>query len=108
MLLFVGVNVAETRGDGRVPAEITSRDGAAMVLVPAGEFVMGDSNGNPDELPLTAVEIDRPYWIGKVEVTNEQYAQFDRAHESRFEHKGSWWFNKWDRGWPLNSPTSWG
>jgi formylglycine-generating enzyme required for sulfatase activity len=78
--------------------------GLEMVLIPAGEFVMGDPNGAPDELPLTAVKLDRPYWIGKVEVTNEQYAEFDPTHESRFEHKGSWWFNRWDRGWPLNSP----
>jgi formylglycine-generating enzyme required for sulfatase activity len=50
------------------------------------------------------VKVDRPFWIGKVEVTNEQYARFDPEHESRFEHKGSWWFNRWDLGWPLNSP----
>jgi formylglycine-generating enzyme required for sulfatase activity len=37
-------------------------------------------------------------------VTNEQYAQFDPSHDSKYEHKGSWMFNEWDLGWDLNGP----
>ena len=75
-----------------------------MVLIPACAFVMGDPNGCDDERPLAAVEIKKPFWMGKFEVTNEQYARFDPSHDSRFEHKGSWSF--WERhlGWPLNHP----
>jgi formylglycine-generating enzyme required for sulfatase activity len=49
-----------------------------MVLLPPGEFVMGD------EEP-TRVRIDRPFWVGRFEVTNEQYARFDPRHDSRYE-----------------------
>jgi len=55
-----------------------------MVLIPAGEFVMGDVNGWADEWPQTRVKIDRPFWMGKCEITNEQYARFNPTHDSRY------------------------
>jgi formylglycine-generating enzyme required for sulfatase activity len=55
-----------------------------MVLIPAGEFVMGDVNGWADEWPQARVKIDRPFWMGKLEITNEQYARFDSTHDSRY------------------------
>jgi len=75
-----------------------------LVLIPAGKFVMGDPNGLDDEQPATAVEIAKPFWMGKFEITNEQYARFDSSHESRFEHKGSWSFWEHHLGWPLDRP----
>jgi formylglycine-generating enzyme required for sulfatase activity len=42
--------------------------------------------------------------MGKFEVTNRQYAQFDPQHDSRYEHKGSWSFWEHHLGWPLNHP----
>ena len=75
-----------------------------MVLVPAGEFVMGDGHGLADEVPLSKVKIDTPFWMGKFEVTNEQYSLFDSGHDSRYEHKGSWSFSENHLGWLLNHP----
>jgi len=75
-----------------------------MIRIPAGRFVMGQAGGCPDEFPPTVVEIDRPFWMGKFEVTNAQYAAFNPSHDSRYEHKGSWMFNEWDLGWDLNHP----
>jgi len=75
-----------------------------LVLVPAGEFIMGSTDGCLDEMPATRVRIDKPFWMGKFEVTNEQYALFDPSHDSRFEHKGSWVFSAGHLGWPLNHP----
>ncbi|HUS71557.1 MAG TPA: SUMF1/EgtB/PvdO family nonheme iron enzyme [Sedimentisphaerales bacterium] len=75
-----------------------------MVFVPAGQFVMGDQNGHDDERPVTAVKIEKPFWIGQFEITNEQYARFDPFHDSKYEHKGSWMFEEWDLGWDLNHP----
>ncbi|MHC4517109.1 MAG: SUMF1/EgtB/PvdO family nonheme iron enzyme [Planctomycetota bacterium] len=75
-----------------------------LVYVPGGQFVMGDARGQADETPLTRVQIDEPFWMGRCEVTNEQYARFDPDHDSKYEHKGSWMFNEWDLGWPLNQP----
>ncbi len=69
-----------------LPAEIKLdlADGVAMdfVLVPAGKFVMGDTSGCPDEWPAAVVTIDEPFYLGKHEVTNAQFAAFDPAHDS--------------------------
>jgi formylglycine-generating enzyme required for sulfatase activity len=91
---------------GKIQKSIDLGDGAKLELVriPAGEFVMGDAKGNQDELPLTPVKITRSFWMGKCEITNEQFSRFDSSHDSKFEHKGSWQFNQWDLGWDLNRP----
>jgi formylglycine-generating enzyme required for sulfatase activity len=52
-------------------AEITS-NGAAMVLVPAGNFTMGSTKGDLDEKPIHSVYLDA-YYIDKFEVTNALY-----------------------------------
>ena len=49
-------------------------DGAEMVYVPAGEFLMGTEDGNSDESPEHTIYLDA-YWIYKYEVTNAQYRQ---------------------------------
>lgn len=66
------------------PAAAGLRDCPAcpeLVVIPAGEFVMGASDnpaGEPDESPPHAVRISAPLAIGKFEVTREQYAAFVR------------------------------
>ncbi|MGB2823866.1 MAG: SUMF1/EgtB/PvdO family nonheme iron enzyme, partial [Phycisphaerae bacterium] len=55
-----------------------------LVLVPAGRFIMGDADGDLDERPRTKAGIDEPFWMGALEVTNEQFAAFDPAHDSRY------------------------
>ena len=75
----------------------------ALAQIPAGEFVMGDAKGSADERPQAA-KIDRPFWMGQYEITNEQYAQFDPKHDSRFEHRTSWIFSEEYIGWLLNGP----
>ncbi len=76
----------------------------ALVRIPAGEFVMGDANGSLDELPLRRVRIEKPFWMGQFEVTNEQYRRFDKAHDSRLEHGDFLQFSDRDRGYALNTP----
>jgi formylglycine-generating enzyme required for sulfatase activity len=44
--------------------------------VPAGHFMMGSNDGEEDELPVRRVEFQRPFWMAKTEVTNQQYNQF--------------------------------
>ncbi|MBM3859223.1 MAG: hypothetical protein FJ395_06190 [Verrucomicrobia bacterium] len=70
-----------------LPTELTiDLDGAPMVLtlVPAGEFVMGDANGHADEAPQTQVRIEKAFYMGKFEITNEQFRKFDPAHDSGY------------------------
>ncbi|MFQ6035166.1 MAG: SUMF1/EgtB/PvdO family nonheme iron enzyme [Sedimentisphaerales bacterium] len=55
-----------------------------LVRIPAGKFLMGDPNGEADECPLTRVFIERPFWMGACEVTNEQYHQFEPDHDSGY------------------------
>jgi formylglycine-generating enzyme required for sulfatase activity len=41
------------------PVKIGAPDGAEMVLVPAGPFLMGSLDGDPDERPLRQVTLSR-------------------------------------------------
>jgi len=43
-----------------------------MVLVPAGEFIMGADERSPDEAPMRKVDLPA-FYIDKTEVTNRQY-----------------------------------
>ena len=75
-----------------------------LVRIPVGEFVMGDTDDRavPDEKPCTVVRIAEPFWIGKFEVSNEQYLCYDPGHDSRVESKHAYQFGV--HGFPLNRP----
>ena len=60
--------------------------GLELVPVPAGEFLMGDHAGSPDE-PPSRVAIAQPFWMGACEVTNEQFRRFNAAFGSRYYNK---------------------
>lgn len=60
------------------PKKLTGKDGAPMVLVPAGEFTMGSNEGSDDEKPVHQIYLDA-YYIDKYEVTVGQYAKFLEA-----------------------------
>jgi len=55
-----------------------------LMLIPAGEFVMGGHNGVADEHPVAKVRIEKPFYMGTFEVTNQQYALFDPSHNSEY------------------------
>jgi len=64
-----------------LPATITGKDGAPMVLVPAGEFPMGSEQGDDDEQPVHRVFLDS-FYLDTFEVTNGQFAKFVAAIQS--------------------------
>jgi len=73
-----------------------------FVLVPAGEFIMGSFDGPLDETPPSRVKIEKPFWMSITEISNEQYARFDPAHDSAyFDRMGK---DHNDRGYPANAP----
>jgi len=74
-----------------------------MALIPAGEFVMGNNAGWADERPQARVKIDRPFLMGKFEITNAQYTRFDHMHDSKYISN----YNKdqSNRGVAANAPT---
>lgn len=53
------------------------RTGIELVLVPAGRFQRGDAHGrgNNDERPVHEVVIARPFYLGRYEVTQEEWAR---------------------------------
>jgi sulfatase modifying factor 1 len=67
------------------PLEIFGgRDGAMMVLVPGGTFIMGRDGGEPAEAPAHQVKLST-YYIDKHEVTNRQFDQFVKEAGPRVE-----------------------
>ncbi len=58
--------------------------GIKWVYIPAGEFRMGWENGEPDEKPVHRVLIKEPFWMGKYEVTQEQWESLMGTNPSSF------------------------
>jgi formylglycine-generating enzyme required for sulfatase activity len=71
--------------------EITNTLGMKLVLIPAGEFLMGspgsDADAYADEKPQHTVRITRPFYLGTHEVTQGQYRAVTGEAPSHF--KGS-------------------
>ncbi len=80
-----------TPDDGTIPdvETITGDDGAPMVLIPAGEFQMGDAfnEGRDYELPVHTVYVDA-FYMDVYEVTNARYHKF--MDETGHEAPGYW------------------
>jgi formylglycine-generating enzyme required for sulfatase activity len=60
------------------PKQMTNSVGMKLVLIPAGEFLMGsakadDPDAIDDEQPRHRVRITRPFYLGATEVTQGQY-----------------------------------
>ncbi len=64
--------------------ELVSGAPCELILVPAGEFVMGSMNGADDEYPSARVKIGHPFYMSRTEITNAQFATFDARHDSAF------------------------
>jgi formylglycine-generating enzyme required for sulfatase activity len=74
-----------------------------FVLIPAGEFVMGDPNGTPDENVQACVRIDNPFWLSVKEVSLGQFQRFDALHDNRIvdqQHK-----DHTTPGYPIKDPN---
>jgi len=96
------------------PAAGTTRTlekaGIVMVYVPAGEFLMGSSDSDPqaydDEKPQHTVYLDG-YWIGQTEVTNAQFSEFieDGGYsKSELWTEDGW---RWKREHGVAEPGGW-
>ena len=72
----------------QTPAELTVEleNGISLVLdlIPAGSVMMGSASGHRDEAPRTLVTNTAPFYMGKFEISNEQYALFDPEHSSGY------------------------
>ena len=61
-----------------LPQRIVGKDGAEMVLIPAGDFQMGSNQFSSSEQPVHTVYVDA-FYMDVHEVAVEQYNQFVRA-----------------------------
>lgn len=63
-----------------------------MVLIPAGQFVMGNEGAYSDELPLHKVLVNA-FYMDEHEVTNAQFSNFVKAtgYVTKAEKDGSCW-----------------
>jgi formylglycine-generating enzyme required for sulfatase activity len=69
-------------------ATVIGKNDDEMVLVPAGEFLMGADDGNKDGKPVHKVYLDE-YYIDKYEVTNEQYVKFLNEYGKDIDDNGN-------------------
>jgi formylglycine-generating enzyme required for sulfatase activity len=84
---------AETAAALGVPAKTSVDLGKGvpmeLVLIPAGELMIGspetETNRDSDEGPQHRVRISQPFYMGKFEVTQEQYQAVMGQNPSRFQ-----------------------
>ncbi|MBM4259501.1 MAG: formylglycine-generating enzyme family protein [Deltaproteobacteria bacterium] len=55
-----------------------------LILIPAGEFLMGSVDGYDPEKPVRRVQISQPFYLGKYPVTQAQWQEVMGNHPSRF------------------------
>jgi formylglycine-generating enzyme required for sulfatase activity len=57
-----------------------------LVLIPPGEFLMGDGSADAPKKPA---KVGEAFWMGETEVTLEQFLRFDSNHENGYIHQHS-------------------
>ncbi len=69
-------------------------EGPSMMVVPAGEFLMGSPPSEPERMkyegPQHRVRIEKPFAIGKYEVTFEEYDAFAQATQRNTPNDSGW------------------
>jgi sulfatase modifying factor 1 len=86
MVLWCGGRASAAEPAAKPSNDVAGKDGAPMILVPAGPFPMGvpkgDRDGGRDEYPRHEVVLDN-YYIDTYEVTHGRYAAFVNATRHR-------------------------
>ncbi|WP_373125445.1 SUMF1/EgtB/PvdO family nonheme iron enzyme [Bacteroides sp. HPS0048] len=73
-----------------------------FVRIPAGSFVMGSNHGHSDYSPISKQVVKKAFWMGEIEVSNEQFRTIFPDHNSRFI--GQLWKDHVHEGYPANNP----
>jgi formylglycine-generating enzyme required for sulfatase activity len=74
----------DVAGHTGAPQPITTTSGVEMVLIPAGEFVMGDDRGEEDERPAHRVGLSA-FYMDTCEVTQESFRQLTGRSPAKFK-----------------------
>ena len=99
---FTTEQAKSRQSEGDAIIKLTDEVQLHLVYVPPGQYVMGRNDGHRDETPRHIVTIDRGYWMGKFEITNEQYTLFDPSHDSHYESRNGYQFGA--HGYKVNGP----
>jgi len=79
-----------------------------MVLIKAGEFMMGSDDGEACEKPVHRVKISKPFYMGKYEVTVAQFRGFADATKYQSEAEKAGEAHTWKDGkWQNEKGTNW-
>ena len=100
VLLWLGLSQAiwaqtadkNRTGDVRPGPTITNSVGMKLILIPAGEFVMGpaaDEKGRDAKELQHRVRITKPFYLGAYEVTQAEYQAVTGKNPSEFAASGS-------------------
>lgn len=76
----VSAKAKNTHKNKRGYWEVEFEYGIVMIYIPSGKFQMGSNIGKNNEKPLRYEDLDG-YWIGKYEVTFDQYDRFCTEQE---------------------------
>ena len=74
----------QTTANATGPVETVTKTGIEMVYVPGGEFMMGSSQGNPDEAPAHKVRVTG-FLMDKFEVTHEMLKRAQLPNPSHWQ-----------------------
>lgn len=77
---------------------LNEKDGSTLVLIPAGEFLMGSEAGFPAERPVHEVFLEA-FYLSTCPVTNAQYQQFvaETGHRVPYLDDNRMQADNWDR-----------
>ena len=100
---------------GQALKTMTNSIGMKLVLIPAGEFLMGspaeDTRAPANEKPQHRVRITRPFYLGVTEVTRGQFRRFVDATgyrtEGQRDGKGGFGWNKETKRSECNPKFTW-
>ncbi|MDD4497695.1 MAG: formylglycine-generating enzyme family protein [Methanosarcinaceae archaeon] len=89
MLLFCGVLGCTESQKSVIDSDYTNSIGMEFMKIPAGDFMMGfpadEGTINSDEGPVHKVTIEESYYLGKYEVTQEQWREVMGSNPSNFK-----------------------
>ncbi|MEK6709988.1 MAG: SUMF1/EgtB/PvdO family nonheme iron enzyme, partial [Nitrospinota bacterium] len=114
---WVAVSLALAGGpcfaQGAARPQVSPKDGATQVHIPAGTFLMGSGKGDKNERPERKVQLSA-YWIDQTELTASRFARFAEAARHRTTAEAEGWAWVWDSaleqgkgGWRREKNVSW-
>ena len=105
---FDAAEVKRRQSELDLPRQVTADLGSAgtltFVLIPPGEFIMGDPDGPGDERAASRVRIEKPFYLCVTEITNAQYRAL--AHDKHDSGFVGWQSIDWrGEGHPINGDS---